>query len=105
MRDHARVYDVVEDTSTTDSYDTKEVDQYDGKASVHTDSKALRRTERGDEELDADAVVVLPLVDDTVEDALLDARCEATFRGQTRTGRVTETRRREVTVVLMVDWA
>jgi len=104
MGDHARFYSVVEDTSTPDSYDTTQQDHYDGQASVHTDRKALRRNERGDEELDADAVVVLPLVTGTVEDKILDSQCEAMFRGQTRTGRAKEVRRRDVTVAVMVDW-
>ncbi len=104
MADEARFFSVEKDESTGEPYDTTETTHYDGKASVRTDTKALRRDSAGDEALDADAVVLVPLIEGPVEDTLLDVRCEATFRGQTRTGRVTETRRRDVTVAVGVEW-
>lgn len=104
MRDEARFFDVEEDTATSGPYDTTETTHYDGKASVRTESRELRRRSEGDDFWDADAVVVLPLIGSSVEDALPQSRCEASFRGQTRTGTVGATRRREVTVLVGVEW-
>lgn len=104
MGDHARFFTVEEDETTEDAYDTTETTHYDGQASIHTDRSGLDRNVQGDRLPDADAFIVLPMIGADVEDALLDARCEATFRGQARTGRVKETRRREVSVLVLVDW-
>jgi len=111
MRDTFTAWEVTEDTATSDKYDTTETeiygpntDPHQGKASVSADTTAFERPQSGDERLDADAVVTLPLVDASVEDALLDAQCEATFRGRTKTGRITGTRRRDVTVQVLVEW-
>lgn len=104
MRDEARFFDVEEDTSTDDPYDKTETTHYDGKASVRTESRELQRRSEGDDFWEADAIIVLPLIDSSVEDALPQSRCEATFRGQSRTGTVDATRRRDVTVLVGVEW-
>lgn len=111
MDDTLTVWRVEEDTQTASQYDTTKTELYgpntsphDGKASVSADTTAFQQAESGDQSLEADAVVTLPLISASVEDDLLDKRCEATFRGQTRTGRVVETRRREVTVQVAVEW-
>ncbi|WP_103030026.1 hypothetical protein [Salinibacter altiplanensis] len=104
MRDEARFFTVEADESTDAPYDTTETTHYDGPASVREDVKALRRDPAGDASLDADAAVMVPLVEEAVEDAFLDGRCEAIFRGRTREGRVTETRRRDATVAVGVAW-
>jgi hypothetical protein len=104
MRDEARFFSVEADESTENDYDTTKTIHYDGPASVREDVKALRRDPAGDASLEADATVFIPLVGEAVEDAALDGGCEATFRGRQRTGRVTETRRREATVAVGVAW-
>lgn len=104
MRDQARFFSVEADEATDKPYDTTETTHYDGRASVREDVKALRRDPAGDASLEADAAVIVPIVEEAVEDALLDGRCVATFRGRQRTGRVTETRRRDATVAVGVKW-
>jgi hypothetical protein len=104
MNDTFKAWTTEADESTSDPYDSTETVHYDGKASITGDLVAFTRGEDGTEALDADATAVLPLVGAGVEDAMLDARCEGTFRGQTREGRVVETRRREVTVAVAVRW-
>ena len=111
MRDTFRAWEVTEDTNTADPYDTTETELYgpntdphQGKASVSEDVSEIARTEQGGESLEADAVVTLPLIQAGLEARLLDKDCEATFRGRTKTGRITGTRRRDVTVQVLVEW-
>jgi len=111
MRDTFRAWEVTEDPNTPDPYDTTEAeiygpttDPHQGKASVSEDVSEIARTDQGGESLEADAVVTLPLIGAGLEARLLDKKCEATFRGQAKTGRVTETSRRRVTVQVLVEW-
>jgi len=104
MGDHLKAWDTEADEATEDPYDSTETVHYDGKASLQSDVKALRRDPAGDQALEAEATAIIPLVDKGVEDALLSSRCKASFRGQVRTGRVTETRRREVTLAVGIAW-
>jgi hypothetical protein len=104
MADQLKVWDTEADDATEDPYDSTETVHYDGKASLQSDVKALRRDPAGDQALEAEATAITPLVEKEVEDALLDSRCKADFRGQVRIGRVTETRRREVTLAVGIAW-
>ncbi len=104
MRDEARFFTMEADDTTEGAYDATETVHYDGAASVRTQARELRRQADGDAFQEADAIVVLPLIESTAEDALQESRCEATFRGQTRTGTATETRRRDVTILVGVRW-
>jgi len=111
MRDTFTVWEVTEDPNTADPYDTTEAELYgpntaphQGKGSVSEDVSEIARTDQGSESLEADAVVTLPLVEAPLEAQLIDKGCEATFRGQTKTGRITGTRRRDVTVQVLVEW-
>jgi hypothetical protein len=111
MRDTFRAWEITEDPNTPDPYDTTEAELYgpntdphQGKASVSEDVSEVARTDQGGESLEADAVVTLPLIQAGLEARLLDKECEATFRGRTKTGRITGTRRRDVTVQVLVEW-
>lgn len=111
MRDTFRAWEVTEDPNTADPYDTTKAELYglntdphQGKASVSEDVSEIARTDQGGESLEADAVVTLPLVEASLEAQLIDKECEATFRGRTKTGRITGTRRRDVTVQVLVEW-
>ena len=111
MDDTLTVWETVEDTSTEDPYDTTQNELYgpivaphEGIASVTEDMTELAREASGDATLDADAAVRIPMIGGDLEKSLIDKDCEATFRGQTRTGMVVGTRRRRVTVLVLVEW-
>jgi len=111
MTETLTAWAVEADTGTPDKYDTTKTElygpntsPYEGKASVSEDTTTFARSEDGDEELDADAVVTLPLIGAGLETRLLDKPCEATFRGRTKEGRILRTARRDVTVQLLVEW-
>lgn len=111
MRDTFTAWEVTEDTATEDKYDTTRAeiygpntDPHQGKASVTEDTSAFERDEQGGESLGADAVVKVPLIGAGLEARLLDKKCKATFRGRAKEGRILETRRRQVTVLVAVQW-
>jgi len=99
------------DDTTPDEYDTTQTEVYGpntdphvGAASISEDTSGIARNDDGGETPDADAVVTLPLVSENIEDDLLDSKCEGTFRGKTRQGRVISTSRGEITILLTVEW-